>query len=101
MSQSRMARVRSAYMPAERAAVSRVRMTFEACGTKLVVVARAASEPTRAVASKAGPPGQELVNPWQRRGCPPGGFPPGGKTPRLATARVGRSRQAHPQRQAE
>ncbi len=67
-----MARVRSAYMPAVRAPVSRVRMTVQACGTKLVAVARAASEPTRVVASKTGSLGQELVNPWRRRGFPSG-----------------------------
>ena len=84
-----MARVRSAYMPAERAPVSRVRMTFQACGTKLVAVARAANEPTRVVASKAGSLRQELVNPWRRRGFPP---PPAilHGSPRLGPAGHGR-----------
>jgi hypothetical protein len=75
-------------MPAERAAVSRVRMTFHACGTKLVVVARAASEPTKVAASKVGPPGGGARQPIGRCQVPrpppevmPGECSPGAPVP--------------------
>src|SRR5687768_5451325 len=47
-------------MPTEMAPVSRVRMIFHACGTKLVVEARAASAPTQVAASSTQ---------YRREGC--------------------------------
>src|SRR3954452_21062191 len=54
----------TAYIPAEIASVSRVRMTFQACGRKLVVEASVAAPPRRGVASSAtgmGMPQQPLA----------------------------------------
>src|SRR3712207_6004633 len=88
------------YIRLEIALVSRVRITFQACGTKLEVEARVASPPTMAVASilsPAPPRAPERPRAARPAGCP---VPAHRAVPGRGGRSAGRATAAPPGRRA-